>query len=180
MKIDAEASLKLWAVTVELGGRAHRIPPRPAADWLRAIAAANLSRVVPGMLEDAEAGEDIMDGILAGDISAADWQDAAHDAIATISGMKWWSASRLAHYLLDNWGTLGGTLISRGLEPSRAPLGAVLTFTYRVLLENCKGEPERQKLDRELERPPSGVPLAEVYDPKQAAANFMALAGAPG
>jgi hypothetical protein len=56
----------------------------------------------------------------------------------------------------------------------------VLTLTYRMLLENCKGEPERQRVDRELDKPPTGVPVAEIFDPQQAAANFMALAGAPG
>lgn len=180
MKIDATPSLRLWAVTVHLGGQAHRIPPRPASDWLRAIGSVNLSQIVPGMLEDRERGEDILDQILAGEVSATEWREAAYDAIAAVSGMKWWSAARLAHYLLENWGTLGGVMIARGLDPSRAPLGAVLTLTYRCVIENCKDEAERKKFDRELEKPPSGIPIEQMYDQRQAAANFMALANAPG
>jgi hypothetical protein len=178
MKIEAVASLKLWAVTVSIGGSSYRIRPRPAADWLHAIASPSLARIVPGLFDDAEAGEDLMDALLDGIVTVDEWQRAAHDAISAISGLKWWTATRLTHYLLEHWGTLGGTVLSKGMDPARAPLGAVLTLTYRMLLENCKGEPERQRVDRELDKPPSGVAVAEIFDPQQAAANFMALAGA--
>lgn len=180
MKIDATASLRVWAVTVDLGGQRYRIPPRPAAAWLGAIGSPNLSRIIPGMLEDVEAGEDLLDRLLAGEIPVAEWQDAAHDAIATVTGMKWWTASRLTYYLLDSWSILGGTVLARGLDPAAAPVGAVLTLTYRILLENCKDEAERRKLDLELDRPPAGIPIAQMYDAKEASANFMALANAPG
>lgn len=180
MKIDATASLRVWAVTVELAGERYRIPPHPAAAWLAAIGGASLSRIVPGMLEDSEAGEDLLDLLLAGEIPVAEWQDAAHDAIATVTGMKWWSASRLTYYLLDNWSTLGGTVLARGLDLAVAPVGAVLTLTYRILLENCKDEADRRKLDLELDKPPTGIPISQMYDPRQASANFMALANAPG
>jgi hypothetical protein len=180
MKIDATASLRLWAVTVDLGGERYRIPPRPAAAWLAAIGATNLSRIIPGMLEDVDAGEDLLDRILAGEVRAAEWQDAAHDAIATVTGMKWWTASRLTYYLLSSWSTLGGAVLSRGLDPAVAPVGAVLTLTYRILLENCKDESERRKLDLELDKPPTGIPISEMYDAQQAASNFMSLADAPG
>lgn len=179
MKIDATASLRVWAVTVDIAGRSYRIPPRPAAAWLGAIASTNLARIVPGMIEDVEAGEDLLDALLAGEVPVAEWQNAAHDAIATVTGMKWWTASRLTYYLLDSWSVLGGAVLARGLDPSVAPVGAVLTLTYRILLENCKDESERRKLDLELDKPPTGIPISEMYDPKQAAANFMSLAGAP-
>ena len=180
MRIDATASLRVWAVTVDIGGRRYRIPPRPAAAWLGAIGATSLSRIVPGMLEDVEAGESLLDDLLTGEIPVVDWQDAAHDAIATVTGMKWWTASRLTHYLLDSWGILGGAVLARGLDPAVAPVGAVLTLTYRILLENCKDESERRKLDLELDKPPTGVPISQMYDAQQASANFMALADAPG
>lgn len=179
MRIDATASLRLWAVNVTLGGRTYRIPPRPAAAWLAAIGSPNLARIVPGMLEDTEAGEDILDLVLDGELQASEWRDAAHQAIATVTGMKWWTAARLTNYLLEHWGTVGGAVLSRGQDPATAPVGAVLTLTYRILLENCKDEQERRKLDLELDKPPTGVPVAEMFDAQQAAANFMALADAP-
>lgn len=179
MKIDATASLKVWAVTVTLGGERHRIPPRPAASWLGAIGSNNLSRVVPGLLEDTEAGEDLLDRVLDGEIPVAEWQDACRQAIGTVTGMKWWTAARLTSYLLGNWGTMGGAVIAKGLDPAVAPVGAVLTLVYRIALENCKDEAERRKLDLELDKPPTGIPISAMYDEEQAAANFMALADAP-
>lgn len=180
MKIDATASLKVWAVTVTLGGERHRIPPRPAAAWLAAIGSNNLSRVVPGLLEDVEAGEDLLDRVLDGEIPVTEWQDACRQAIGTVTGMKWWTAARLTSYLLDNWGTMGGAIIAKGLDPATAPVGSVLTLVYRIALENCKDEAERRKLDLELDKPPTGVPISAMFDESQAAANFMALADAPG
>jgi hypothetical protein len=179
VRIDATASLRVWAVTVTLGGQRHRIPPRPAAAWLAAIGSNNLSRVVPGLFEDGEAGEDLLDLVLDGSVPVAEWQDAAHEAIATVTGMKWWTAARLVNYLMSNWGTMGGAVIAKGLDPAVAPVGAVLTLVYRIALENCKDEAERRKLDLELDKPPTGVPISEMFDEKQAAANFMALADAP-
>lgn len=179
MKIDATPSLRLWAVQVELGSRVYRIPPLPASEWLGAIAAPTLGRVVPGLLEMADDHDELLDLILDGTVPVAEWQAAARSAIADISGMKWWSAARLTHYLYGNWGTLGAAVLAR-CDPSTEPVGKVLTHAYRILLENCKDEQERQRLDMELTRPPSGVPIAEMFDADQAAANFMALAGAPG
>jgi len=179
VRFDAAPSLRVWAVQVELGGRSYRIPPRPASDWLQAIAAPGLGAIVPGLLEQSEDTEDMLDMVLDGAIAFTDWQEAARSAIAEISGTKWWSATRLTAYLLGHWGTVGAAVLSR-VDPTTAPLGAVLTHTYRILLENCKDEQERQRLDMELDRPPSGLPVAEMIDQQQAAANFMALANAPG
>jgi hypothetical protein len=90
-----------------------------------------------------------------------------------------WSATRLSSWLVGNWDTLGSAVLSRGLDMSTAPLGAVLVVTYRVILENQKGEQERHKVDLELDRPPVGVSAEEMFDPRSATAAFMALADAP-
>jgi hypothetical protein len=174
--IDALPSLRCWAVEVYIGGVTYRIPPLPAADWLIAISA-SFTRVVPGMLEGDI--EDLLDRVSYGDVPYVEIRDASRDAIAQITGMKWWSAARLVHYLGSHWSTVGGALLSRGVDMSTHPIGAVLTSTYRILLENCKDEQERRKLDFELERPPAGIPISQMYDPVKATASFMALANAP-
>lgn len=176
MDIDALPSLRCWAVEVEIGGWPYRIPPLPAADWMIAISA-SFTRVVPGLLEGDI--ESLLDGLVDGSVAYGEVRDAARDAIAQISGMKWWAATRLVYYLDQHWGTVGGALLSRGTNPSTSPLGAVLTSTYRILLENCKNEQERSKLDFELMKPPPGVSAKELYDPARAAANFKALASLP-
>jgi hypothetical protein len=175
--IDALPSLRCWAVEVDIGGEAYRIPPLPAADWLIAISA-SFTRVVPGMLEGDI--EDLLDRVSYGDVPYAEVRAASRDAIAQVAGMKWWAAARLVYYLGSHWSTIGGALLLRGADPSTHSIGAVLTSTYRVLLENCKNEQERVKLDYELERPPAGIPISQMYDANKATASFMALANAPG
>jgi hypothetical protein len=179
VRFEAEPSLRLWAVHIELAGRRYRIPPLPASDWLLAVAAPSLGRIVPGMLERSDDADEILDLVLDGTIPLGEWQEASRSAIATISGTKWWSAARLTAYLLAHWGTVGAAVLAR-VNPSTEPYAKVLVHTYRILLENCKDEQERQRLDMELDRPPAGLPVAEMIDQQQAAANFMALANAPG
>lgn len=176
MDIDALPSLRCWAVEVDIAGETHRIPALPAADWLIAISA-SFTRVVPGMLEGDI--ETLLDRVAYGDVPYAEIRDASRDAIAQVTGMKWWAAARLIYYLGSHWSTIGGALLSRGVDLSKHSIGAVLTSTYHILLENCKDAAERKKLDFALERPPAGIPISQVYDADKATANFMALASAP-
>lgn len=176
MDIDALPSLRCWAVEVDIAGETYRIPALPAADWLIAISA-SFTRVVPGMLEGDI--ESLLDRIAYGDVLYSEIRDASRDAISQVTGMKWWAAARLIYYLGGHWGTVGGALLSRGVDLSRHSIGAALTSTYRILLENCKDEQERRKLDFELERPPAGIPISQMYDAQKATDSFMALANAP-
>jgi len=176
MDIDALPSLRCWAVEVYIGEETHRIPPLPATDWLIAIST-SFTRIVPGMLEgDIEA---LLDRVAYGDVSYPQLRDAGRDVIGQVAGMRWWAAARLVYYLGSHWSTVGGALLLRGADPSTHSIGAVLTSTYRILLENCKDEQERRKLDFELERPPPGIPISQMYDADKATASFMALANAP-
>lgn len=177
MDIDALPSMRCWAVEVDIAEETYRIPALPAADWLIAISV-SFTRVVPGMLEGDIEG--LLDRVTYGDVPYAEIRDASRDAITQVTGMKWWAATRLIYYLGSHWGTVGGALLSRGVDLSRHSIGAVLTSTYRILLENCKNEQERVKLDFALERPPSGIPISQMYDAQKATASFMALANAPG
>jgi hypothetical protein len=177
MDIDALPSLRCWAVEVFIGEEVYRIPSLPAADWLIAISA-SFTRIVPGMLEGDLEG--LLDRVAYGDVPYGELREAGRDAIAQVSGMKWWAAARLVYYLGSHWSTIGGALLLRGTDPSTHSIGAVLTSTYRILLENCKNEQERVKLDYELERPPTGTPISQMYDADKATASFMALASASG
>jgi hypothetical protein len=178
MRFDADASMQCWGVYLNIGGRDYYIPPRPAGPWLRAIVTPSYRAIVPGMVSGMPM-DDLLDAMVARRVTLRDLDEAARQAIAEISGMRWWSATRLASWLISNWHTLGSAVLSRGLDMSKAPLGAVLVVTYRVILENCKDEQERQRVDMELDIAPRGVPAEEMFDPVAAQAAFMALADAP-
>lgn len=179
MNIDPAPSLRLWAVMVELAGRQWRIPPHGAGVWLGAIGG-TYSQIVPGMLElDSDEQDALLDLLMAGRLRAEECHAAARDAIATVTGMKWWAAARLTSYLIQEWSTLGGEVLRR-VDMERHSVGAVLTVVYRTLLESCKGEQERQKLDFELMRVPPGVDVEEMLDQRAASDAFMALAAVDG
>lgn len=178
MRFAAAASMRCWGVLLTVGDREYAIPPLAAGPWLEAITYPTYRRIVPGMVAGLDA-DDLLDEVVAGRVRMADLDAAARDAIAEVSGMRWWSATRLASWLVGNWDTLGSAVLSRGLDMSTAPLGAVLVVTYRVILENQKSEQERHKVDLELDRPPVGVSAEEMFDPRSATAAFMALADAP-
>lgn len=178
MRFDPAASMRCWGVTVEIGGRDYRIPPHPAAVWLPAIVAPSLRPIVPGMVVGL-AVDDLLDQMEAGAVSVTEMDRAARDAIGEVAGMKWWAAARLSGWLWGNWDSIGGLLMSRGIDMGAIPLGAVLVAAYRIIQENRKDEAERRKIDLELDKPPvnSGVAVEEMFDQKAATQSFMALLG---
>lgn len=178
MRFDAAASMRCWAVTVDLGGVDYRIPPRPAGPWLVSLTARSLRPVVPGMVAGLDA-DALVDAMVAGRVRVADLDRAARGAISEISGMQWWSAARLAYWLTSNWETLGAEVLKRNVRLDTDPLGLVLVLAYRVIQENAKDEAERRRVDLELDKPPVGLGISaeEMYDPQSATSAFMALAG---
>lgn len=178
MRFDAAASMRCWGVALYIGDRHFAIPPRPAGPWLQAITAPTYRQIVPGMMVGTDV-DDLLDLMVTGQVRVADMDAAAREAIAEVAGMKWWAATRLSWWLMGNWDSLGSAVLSRGLDMSTAPLGAVLVVAYRAILENCKDEPERQRVNIELDKPPVGVAAAEMFDQEAATRAFMALADAP-
>ena len=178
MRFDAEASMRCWGVALSIGGRDYAIPPLAAGPWLTAITTPSYRAIVPGLVRGLS-NDDLLDAMVARQVKVADLDQAAREAIAEISGMRWWSATRLAAWLVGNWHTLGSAVLSRGLKMDTDPLASVLVVAYRVILENCKDEQERQKVDIELDLAPRGVAAEEMFDQQAARAAFMALADAP-
>lgn len=176
MRFDATASMRCWGLTVAIGGHDYAIPPLPAGPWLTAITAPGYRRIVPGLVVGLPL-DDLLDEMVAGRVRASELDEVARDAIGEISGMQWWSAARLSGWLVGHWESLGSAVLARGLKMDRDPLGAVLAVTYRVILENCRDEQERQKVGMELDHAPRGVTVEQRYNQVEAARSFMALAG---
>jgi hypothetical protein len=170
MQIDPAAALALWAVDVDLVDRVYTIPALPASEWVLAILAGSWADIVPGLIADRD---DLDDLILDGEVTSADCEAAARDALAAASGLKWWTAVRLARAAAETW--IGSELALRGLDPSRMPLGAYLAATYRAAAREME-DSKRAQLDMELDRPPKGVSAAERFDETAAADAFMELA----
>lgn len=174
MRVDPEATLRCWALDVDLAGRTYPIPALPAADWLLPITTGTWLDIVPGLLTDPTAVDDLL---LDGELTYAECKRAAQGAVGAASGMAWWTALRLARAATDSW--ISGELTLRGVDPHRWPLAAYLAAAYRAATEHL--EPgKRMSLDMELDRPPAGVPAEEWWDGDAAAQGFMSAMGAQG
>lgn len=179
MRVDAAASLRIWAVTIELGGQEYRIPPRPAADWIVAVLDAS-DEVFPVLaLLEPEDYEIVKDRVMIDlEIGFDEVGEVSKDALAAASGWKWWSAETLIRSADVEWRLISGEMTKRGLDPNRLPLGAWLNGLYAMATENLdKGE--RMSFDMRLDRPPVNDLAPDERDAwaAQAFANALAEAG---
>lgn len=176
MKIEAGASLRCLAVNIHVAGRGWRIPPLPAADWLEAIAGTWLD-IVPGLIDDPDGEFD--DLLIDGAVGMAECEAAAKGAVAAVSGMRWWTAIKLANTVNGQWHTVGGEVLRSGVDPGVRSLGAVLTAVYWAFARHMDDQ-KLAKLHIDLDKPPRGVPVSEMYDRDAAAQAFLALAASGG
>lgn len=177
MEVAGGALIIPRPVLVDLGGREYRIPATPAAQWMLVLLERGWADIVPGMCEgDLEA---LHDDIALGDITPAECERAAQDAVTAAAGVQWWTAVKLLHSAAADPAAMG-ELRSSGLDVAAAPLGAVLVALYRVYTRDQEKK-DVAKLDAELTKPPPGVSVAAGrYDPSAAAAAFEAAFAARG
>lgn len=170
MKIDPAATLRCWAVDVDVAGQTYTIPALPAAPWLLALVTGTYLDVVPGLLTIPDALDDqLADGLL-----GAECRTAARAAIAAASGTTWWTAARLARAIHDSW--IIGEFTLFGVDPARVPLAAYLAAGYRAVTKYLDDQ-KRARLDMELDSPPPGVAPEEWWDEDAASAGFLAAMG---
>ena len=177
MHFDAAAALTVRGVLVELGEHTYRIPPRPAADWIRVITEGGWTDIVPGWLVDA--GDELDDPLEAGLLTHDDLARAAKDALTVAAGVrKWWIATTLIHSAGGESVVLGEIALS-GMDLTRCSLGAYVQAVYRIYTRHADAK-QRGKVDFQLEKPPPGVSAAERFDEELATENFEKLARARG
>lgn len=168
----ALASLRVWAVEVDLAGATYRIPPLPAAEWFAAVLSSEQGPLVPGLLVP-EDQETVIDLLMEGAITKRQLDQANHEALAAASGWKWWEAERLIASAAVGWKVIGGLLQGAGLDMTRASLGAVLSSMYAMAVSNMKKE-DRFTFDSQISAPPLGA-AREWFDESAYADNFAEL-----
>lgn len=150
----AVASLRIWAVEVDVEGRTFRIPPQPAAEWFLAVLSGDAWPIVPGMLGPGDE-EDFLDHVLTQGVSEAAVTRANRDALATAAGWPWWQAERIVVSAASEWKVVGGILQGAGVDVERLSLGAVLSSIYAMCVTHMTKE-DRFKFDAQLTAPPIG------------------------
>lgn len=160
--VDAAASLRLWAVTVELGGQEYTIAARPAADWILAVINAG-DEIFPTLaLLPFDDYEQVKDRILLDqEITLDEVGQVSKDALEAVSGWHWWSAEVMIRSAAEEWRMIAGEMTKRGLDPGRLPLGAWLNGLYAMATERLDAS-ERAAFNMRLDTPPpSAVPKEE-------------------
>lgn len=169
MQVAGSALIVPRAVRVVLGGEQYRIPALPAADWMVVMLDKDLADIVPGMLEgDLDA---LWDRVFDGEVTTAQCEQAAKDALSAVAGTPWWVAVKLVHSAAADPAVIG-ELRSSGADLTTLPLGAVLAALYRIYTRDREPK-EVAKVDAEIAKLPPGVSAVTArYDAAAAAAAF--------
>ena len=171
MKGNGVAALRVWPVVVDLGGVTYRIAPLPAIRWIVPLVDDDWFAIVPGMLDPTDRCVD--DALDAGEITYEDCIRAARNAVDAVAGIPWWSAIRLVRSVLDAPDVIG-ELVLRGVDAQTVSLGAFVQAAYRVFTRDADKR-QRAKIDRDLESVPTGLTVADRWDPEAEASGFEAM-----
>lgn len=171
--VDPLASLRAWALTVDLGGREYALRPALAGEWLPILMMdpMDISAIIPGMLSSDEVDE-FETTMIDGGVSLPEVEEVCREVITFAAGRDWWWACNLLASVSGVWMTIFGTLVRQGLDVGRLPLGAILDALYA----ECASRMDKahlQDFDRQLNIPPAGV--VPVIDEEREAMNFVAL-----
>lgn len=133
MPTDPAASMRIWAVELNLGGRVFEIPALPAADWLPLLMEGDVTSVLD-LIEDPAL--DRM--ILSGEIAPAELAASVNMAVEQVSGRPVHQATVLAQVARLQWTVVGGDLARRGLRWDEVPLAAALDAIHVTVLTHLR------------------------------------------
>jgi hypothetical protein len=141
MNVDPVASLRIWAVELELGGRTYEVPALPAADWFPVISSMDLLQVLDLMPSSLSGeGPDLDEMLLSGKVTGEEMTDALTSVVEEVTGRPYHAALVLAVAARDRWPVVGGELARRGFRWDEMPIGAALDAVYLTLVERIKAE----------------------------------------
>lgn len=170
MDVDPMASMRLWAVDVEIAGSTFEIPALPAVTWFPILASGDLARILD-LIEDTEFDDALIDTALNGDELA----DALIDAVEAVTGRSWHVTLVLATVASSHWPTIGGELARRGFRWDASPIGAALDAIYVTIVESLD-EAGRKKFKQLLGNTALTTGGKRV-DRDQALSDFELMAG---
>lgn len=130
MDVDPAASMRCWAIELELGGRTFDVPALPAADWWPVLSSGDLSLILDFVESTSKEPFSLEDLLLDGELKAGDLGEALSDAIEAAAGRSYHSAFVLSVVAEQHWASINGVLMARGFRWDRQPLGAALDAIY--------------------------------------------------
>jgi hypothetical protein len=179
VEIDPLASMRCWAITVELGGREFDIPALPAADWWPVLADATAFGLVD-LLKSTE-GEELDAMLLDGQVTHAEMTEVLMEAIGEATGRTFHASFVLATVATMHWPVVGGQLARDGFRWDVLPIGAALDAVYSVIVDSFPadkdGEKAREKFLALLEDENLTKPGGKKTPSKRVLTEFESMAG---
>jgi hypothetical protein len=172
--VDPLASMRCWAITVELGGHEFEIPAMPAVDWWPILTSVQPRKVLDLLKSTDEADLDGM--LLDGELTAEEIGQACTDAIEEATGRSLHVSLVLALAADGNWPTIGGHLAQIGLRWDVVSIGAALDAIYAVIIGNLPDD-ARGKFEAVLENEALTQPGKKRTPSERVMTEFEAMAG---
>lgn len=133
MDVDPLASMRCWAITLELGGREFEIPALPAIKWWPVLASGEIGDILDFIVSSPDDPENLDDFILSGRVTGEELTEALTDAIEETAGRSLHAAFVIATVAASRWEVVGGTLAQTRFRWDRQPLGAALDALYEII-----------------------------------------------
>lgn len=140
MDVDPLASMRCWAVEIELGGRVYEIPALPAVEWWPVLVSGDIGQVLDFIESSPDDPRNVDDLLLSGAFTAEELTQALTDAIEETAGRSLHAAIVLATVANGQWPAIGGALAQAGFRWDEQPLGAALDAIYAAVTERLNKE----------------------------------------
>jgi len=176
MDVDPVASLKLWAVTLDIGGREFEIPALPAADWFPVIASGDPSEVLDLLRSSPEDGDSLDDLLLSAEVDSAELKAALVEAVEQVAGRSFHATLVLATVATTHWSMINGQLAQHGFRWDVMPIAAALDAIYMLVAGNLDKD-AREKFVRLLDNEALTTGKRRAPDRGKITAEFESLAG---
>lgn len=176
MEVDPAASVQVWAIEIDLGGRTFEVPALPASAWLPVLLDGNPLMVLD-LMDSTPVDGDVDSLILSGQVPPDELVEATTIAIEQAAGREFNAAFVLAQVARTQWPLISGVLAERGFRWDEAPLGAALDAIYAIVVKHLTEE-ALAKFHQLLDNPvniPGRRPRNR--DRAKAVADFEAMAG---
>lgn len=135
MDVDPAASMRIWAVEFELGGRTFEVPALPAADWLPMLMNGDPLAVLD--MGDLGAVDEM---ILGEEVTPEEVGEALTMVIEQATGRSLHASLTLAQVAKLQWPIIGGDLARRGMRFDQVSIGAALDAIHVTILGLLKPE----------------------------------------
>jgi hypothetical protein len=174
--VDPLASMRCWAITVDLGGREFEIPALPAVDWWPLVSEMSPLAILDILKSDSADGVELDAMLLDGRVTTSALSQVLTDVVEQATGRSLHAAFVLATVANSQWPVIGGNLARRGFRWDVAPIGAALDAVYSVVTEGLE-EKNRDKFLALLEDETLSQPGKKRSPSQRVVGEFEAMAG---